>query len=189
MKMKLLKKSFENAPIVNKGKYQYVIHPLTDGIPEIEPDLLKEVTNKIYGLIKDYRDIDKIVTIEAMGIPIATSLSLKMNIPFSIIRKRKYGLEDEIKVEQKTGYSKSELFLNGFKKGEKIIIVDDVLSTGGTLNIILKKLIEIGIKIRCVIIIIDKGNSIDEIIEKYNIDIFTITKIMIDKGKVIFRKI
>ena len=142
--MDILKKSLENAPIINKGKYQYIIHPLTDGIPKIEPKLLEEVTNKMSNIIKKYENIDKIVTIEAMGIPLASVLSLKMNIPFSIIRKRKYGLENEIYVKQETGYSKSKLYLNGFKAGEKIIIVDDVLSTGGTLKSVLKSLFEIG---------------------------------------------
>ena len=187
--MKILRKSIEIAPIINKGKYQYVIHPLTDGIPEIKPDLLDEVTNRMFEIIKKYGNIDKIVTIEAMGIPLATSLSIKMNIPFSIIRKRKYGLDNEIIVEQKKGYSKSKLYLNGFKKGEDIIIVDDVLSTGGTLKAILKTLIKIDVNVKCVIIIIDKGNYVEEIMEKNNIDIHTLAKINVRDGKTIIRKI
>ena len=187
--MKILRKSLENAPIMNKGKYQYVIHPLTDGIPEIKPILLEEVTNRMLEIVKKYENIDKIVTIEAMGIPLATALSLKMNIPFSIIRKRKYGLDNEIIDEQKTGYSNSKLYLNGFKEGEKIIIVDDVLSTGGTLKAVLKTLIKIGVIVKCVIITIDKGNSVEEIIENNNIDIYTLAKINVKKGKTIIRKI
>ena len=187
--MKILRKSIEDAPVINKGNYQYVIHQLTDGIPEIKPDLLEEVTTRMLEIIKKYGNIDKIVTIEAMGIPLATSLSIKMNIPFSIIRKRKYGLENEIVVEQKTGYSKSKLYLNGFKKGEEIILVDDVLSTGGTLKAVLKALAKFGVKVKCVIIIFDKGNSIQEIIEKTNIDIYTLAKINVKEGKTIIRKI
>jgi len=187
--MKILRKSIEDAPVINKGNYQYVIHQLTDGIPEIKPNLLEEVTTRMLEIIKKYGNIDKIVTIEAMGIPLATSLSIKMNIPFSIIRKRKYGLENEIVVEQKTGYSKSKLYLNGFKKGEEIILVDDVLSTGGTLKAVLKALVKFGVKVKCVIIIFDKGNSIQEIIEKTNIDIYTLAKINVKEGKTIIRKI
>lgn len=187
--MNLLKKSIEKAPIIKKGKYQYFIHELTDGIPEIKPDLLEEVTNRMYDIIKNYKQIDKIVTIEAMGIPLATSLSIKMNIPFSIIRKREYGLEDECVVEQKTGYSKTKLYLNGFIKGENIILVDDVLSTGGTLKSILNALIKIGVNIKCVVILFDKGNSIEEIIRNTNIDIFTLVKLNIKEGKTIIKKI
>lgn len=187
--MDILKKSLENAPIINKGKYQYVIHPLTDGIPEIKPNLLEEVSNKMFNIIKKYGDIDKIVTIEAMGIPLASVLSLKLNIPFSIIRKRKYGLENEIYVKQETGYSKSKLYLNGFNRGEDIILVDDVLSTGGTLKSVLNAFIRIGVNVKCVVIIFDKGNSLEEIIKKNNIDIYALANITIKEGKTIIRKI
>jgi len=187
--MKILKNSLENAPIIKKGEYQYVIHPLTDGIPEIKPILLKEVTNKMFEIAKKYETIDKIVTIEAMGIPLAATLSLKMNIPFSIIRKRKYGLDEEICVEQETGYSKSKLYINGLKSGEKIIIVDDVLSTGGTLKAVLKSLKKIGVIVKCIIIAIDKGDSAKEITNENNIDVYTLANIIVKEGKIIIRKI
>jgi adenine phosphoribosyltransferase len=187
--MKILKKSLETAPIIKKGEYQYVIHPLTDGIPEIKPKLLEEVANKMFEIAKKYEPIDKIVTIEAMGIPLATSLSLKMNIPFSIIRKRKYGLDNEICVEQETGYSKSKLYINGLRAGEKIIIVDDVLSTGGTLKTVLKSLNKIGVIVKCIIITIDKGDSALKITDDNNIHVYTLAKISVKEGKTIIRKI
>ena len=189
MKMNILKRSIESAPIINKGKYQYVIHQLTDGIPAIKPDLLKEVTDEMYEIIKNYKNIDKIVTIEAMGIPLATLLSIKMNIPFTIIRKRKYGLKNEYVVDQETGYSKSKLYLNGFKKGENIVLVDDVLSTGGTLKSILNAFIKIGVNIKCVVILFDKGKSIEEIKNKNEIDIYSLVKISVVDGKTIIKNI
>ena len=140
MSLEHLKKSLEEAPILKKGAYRYVVHPITDGIPEIKPELLEEVTCEMKKIIENCGQIDKIVTIEAMGIPLATTLSLNMKIPFTVIRKRQYGLPDEVSVEQITGYSKSKLYLNGLKKGNKIVIVDDVLSTGGTLRAVLSSL-------------------------------------------------
>ena len=44
MKLEMLKKSLKEAPIVKIIDYDYVIHPITDGIPEIKPELLGEVT-------------------------------------------------------------------------------------------------------------------------------------------------
>jgi adenine phosphoribosyltransferase len=187
--MNNLKKSIEKAPLIKKGKYQYVIHELTDGIPAINPNLLNEVTDRMYELIKNYRSIDKIVTIEAMGIPLATLLSIKLNIPFAIIRKRKYGLDNEFVVEQETGYSKSRLYLNGFNKGENIVLVDDVLSTGGTLISVLNAFNKIGVNVKCVVILFDKGNSIEKIKRNSNIEIFTIVKIHVKDGKTIIRDI
>jgi adenine phosphoribosyltransferase len=184
MKLNILKKSLEDAPIIKKGEYKYVIHPITDGIPEIKPNLLEEISLEMKKIIDDIGKIDKIVTIEAMGIPLATSLSLKTNIPFTIIRKRKYNIPDEICVEQITGYSKSNLYINGLKKGDKIVIVDDVLSTGGTLLALLSSLDKIGVIVKCVIIAVDKGNNVKKLMDKTNVNIFTLAHIDVFNNKI-----
>jgi adenine phosphoribosyltransferase len=187
MKLELLKKSLKEAPIVKKGKYHYVIHPITDGIPKIEPEVLEEVTCEMKKIIKNYGKIDKIVTIEAMGIPLATLLSLKLNIPFTIIRKRQYNLPDEISVEQITGYSTSKLYINGLNRGDKIVIVDDVLSTGGTLRAILSSLNKMGIIVKGIVIAMDKGKNANKIMDEAKVNIHSIISIEITNGKVIIK--
>jgi adenine phosphoribosyltransferase len=187
MKLEILKKSLKEAPIIKKEEYDYVIHPITDGIPEIKPELLEEVTLEMQKLIEKCGQIDKLVTIEAMGIPLATALSLNMNIPLVIIRKRKYDLTDEIVVEQITGYSKSQLYINGLKKRDKIAIVDDVLSTGGTLKSLIKTLDIMGVIIRCIIIAIDKGNIAKKLMDETKVNIQSIIKIEVTNGKVIIK--
>jgi adenine phosphoribosyltransferase len=184
----VLIKSLLEAPIIKKGDYQYVVHPITDGIPEIRNDLLNEVVDEMYKRIKKCGKFDKIVTMEAMGIPLATALSLKMNIPFVIIRKRTYGLPGELDVEQTTGYSKSKLYINGLKSGDKIIIVDDVLSTGGTLSAVISALKKIGVIIQGIYIAINKGKAINDLINKYNVNLEVIVDIDVKDGKVIFKK-
>lgn len=189
MSLEHLKKSLEEAPIVKKGEYHYVIHPITDGIPEIKPELLEEVTREMQKIIENCGQIDKIVTMEAMGIPLATALSLSMNIPFTIIRKRQYGLPGEVSVEQTTGYSKSKLYLNGLKKRDKIVIVDDVLSTGGTLKAVLSSLKTMGVIVKGVVIAVDKGNAAKKIMDETKVAIHTITHIEVANGKVIVKDI
>ena len=127
-----LKKSLLEAPVFKRGSYNYFIHPISDGVPEVRPELIREVTGHIVRIAD--LDVDKIVTVEAMGIPIGIGLSMMCDLPLVIIRKRKYGLPGEIEVSQVTGYSKSQLFLNGINKGDRVIVVDDVISTGGTLT-------------------------------------------------------
>jgi len=179
-----LKKSLEEASVVKKGEYFYVIHPITDGLPYIKPDLLEEVTCEMQKLIEKCGQIDKIVTMEAMGIPIATILSLNMNIPFTIIRKRKYDFPDEVNVEQKTGYSNSKLYINGLKKGDKIVIVDDMLSTGGTIRVVLTALKKMGVIVKGVFIAVNKGNAAKEITNESNVSITTLVNIDIIDGRV-----
>ena len=188
MSLKGFKESFQNVPIVSKGKYQYVIHPITDGVPEITPELLREITYEMKHRIQKLGKIDKIVTMEAMGIPVATALSLRMGIPFTIIRKREYGLPNEVSVEQVTGYSKSKLFINGLEKSDRVIIVDDVLSTGGTLGAVLSVFKKMGVLVKGVFIAVDKGKCAEEIGEEFNVQIHTLVKIDVVDGKVVIKK-
>ena len=188
MSIELLKKSLLEAPIIKKGGYHYVIHPITDGIPEAKPELLKEVVDELQRRIKTCGKIDKIVTIEAMGIPLATALSLKMNIPFIIIRKRSYGLPGEVDVEQITGYSKSKLYINNLKKGDNIIIVDDVLSTGGTIRAVLFALKNMGVTIKGVFIAVDKGNVAKAIMKETSVTINTLINIEINDGNIVIKQ-
>jgi adenine phosphoribosyltransferase len=187
MSLELLKKTLLDAPIVKMGEYQYVIHPITDGVPVISHELLIEVTDEIYNKIRKIGKIDKIATIEAMGIPLASILSVKIGVPFNIIRKRKYGLANEISVEQVTGYSKAKLFINGLNKGDKIVIVDDVLSTGGTLKAVLSVLKKIGVQVKGVFIAIDKGNVSGRISNEFGIKISPLVNIDVVNGKTIIK--
>jgi adenine phosphoribosyltransferase len=184
MSLKHLEKSLYEAPIVKKGEYDYVIHPITDGVPFITPELLREVTDAMKKEIKKCGKFDRIVTMEAMGIPLASALSLDLGIPFTIIRKRQYGLPGEVSVEQVTGYSKSKMYVNGLKKGDTVILVDDVLSTGGTLKAVLYVLKEIGVQVKGVFIAVYKGTCKDQIMKEYNIPITTIVDIDVVEGKV-----
>jgi len=187
MRLKHLEKSLYEAPIVKKGEYDYVIHPITDGVPYITPELLKEVADEMKTHIKKCGKFDRIVTMEAMGIPLASALSLDLGIPFTIIRKRQYGLPGEVSVEQVTGYSKSKMYINGLKNGDTVILVDDVLSTGGTLKAVLQVLREMGVIVKGVFIAIYKGIGKEEITKVYGIPITTIVDIEVVDGKVIVK--
>ncbi|MDD1761588.1 MAG: purine phosphoribosyltransferase family protein [Methanothrix sp.] len=156
-----LKKSLLEAPVFKRGEYNYFIHPITDGVPEVRPELIREVTGHIVRIAD--LDADKIVTVEAMGIPIGTGLSNICDIPMVIVRKRKYGLPGEIEVSQVTGYSKSQLFLNGIYKGDRVIVVDDVISTGGTLLAVLKSLKIAGAIVKDIVVVIRRGDGVNRL--------------------------
>jgi len=156
-----LTKSLLEAPIFKRGEYNYFIHPISDGVPEVRPELIREITGHIVRIAD--LEVDKIVTVEAMGIPIGIGLSIICDIPLVIIRKRKYGLPGEIEVSQVTGYSKSQLFLNGINKGDRVIVVDDVVSTGGTLLAVLQSLKIAGAVVKDVVVVIKRGNGAERL--------------------------
>jgi len=178
-----LKTSLKKAPVVKKGDYDYFVNPITDGILLVEPELLKEVTEAITKIAN--LNVDKIVCVEAMGIHIATALSLKTGIPFVVVRKRVYNLEGEVSVHQITGYSESELFINGVEKGDRIILVDDVVSTGGTMAAVLKALKNLGAEIVDVVAVIEKGIGREIVERETGCKVKTLIKVDVKNGKVV----
>lgn len=178
-----LKKSLLECPVVKKGEYHYFVHPISDGVPLVEPELLNDIMDYI---IDNYNLdlIDKIVGIESMGIPLATALSIKTGIPFVVVRKRSYGLEGEHQVHQQTGYGESELFINGINKNDNILLIDDVVSTGGTLLSVIKAFDEIGAKLVNIILPIEKDDGRKIVEEETGYTIDTLVKIKMVDGKV-----
>jgi len=152
-----LTESLETCPMVKRGEYNYFIHPVTDGVPLVEPALLRDVCSAMIKVL-DLNNVDKIVVVEAMGIHIGAVLSVMTDIPMVVMRKREYKLPHEIPVHQTTGYSKGELYLNGVYKGDRVIIIDDVVSTGGTMKALLSALEIAGATVQDVCIVIQRGS-------------------------------
>ncbi|MCL7415507.1 MAG: hypoxanthine/guanine phosphoribosyltransferase [ANME-2 cluster archaeon] len=170
----LLEESLRAAPLVKRGEYNYFIHPITDGVPYLEPELLNDVTDRIMAVLD--LDFDKILTIEAMGIHIGTALALRTGKPLSIIRKRPYNLPNEVKVDQSTGYSKGELFLNGISRGERLVIIDDVISTGGTLKAVWTAVMSVGADIVDTVVVIERGEGA-KLLQSAGLSLKTLVKI------------
>ncbi|MCU4719136.1 hypoxanthine/guanine phosphoribosyltransferase [Halapricum hydrolyticum] len=162
--MDRLRQSMLDAPIIEKDGYHYFVHPISDGVPMLEPELLREIVIRIIRKA-ELEDVDKIVTPAAMGIHISTALSLMTDIPLVVIRKRQYGLEGEVSLQQATGYSENEMYVNDVYEGDKVLVLDDVLSTGGTLVGITGALEEIGAEIVDIVAVIKKvggANKVDD---------------------------
>lgn len=143
--------------MVKRGEYNYFIHPITDGVPIVEPALLRDVCTAMVKVL-DLNNIDKIVVVEAMGIHIGAVLSTMTDIPMTVMRKREYNLDGEVAVHQTTGYSKGELYLNGVYPGDRVVIIDDVVSTGGTMRALLQSLDVAGAEVIDVCIAIQRGD-------------------------------
>jgi len=153
--MDQLKESLLTAPVIEKEGYHYFVHPISDGVPMLEPGLLREIVIKIIRKA-ELDEVDKIVTPAAMGIHISTATSLMTDIPLVVIRKRQYGLEGEVALFQQTGYSESQMYINDVKAGDRVVLLDDVLATGGTMTSIIEALEDIGAEIVDIVAVIKK---------------------------------
>ncbi len=154
--LSLLKQSLANAPIIWKGDYPYFIHPITDGVPRLDPKVLSAVVDLTMAVV-DWKNTDLILGIEAMGLPLCAPLSIESGKPLVIARKRGYGLEGEVTIDQSTGYSKGAMWLNDIKDEERVVILDDVLSTGGTLRAVIDGVTRAGGIVSHVITVVEKG--------------------------------
>lgn len=177
-----LKVSLEECPVVRMGDYEYFVHPITDGIPRMDPNLLQEVVDRILE-VGDF-DCDLIMTPEAMGIPLAVPLSLRTGIPYNVVRKRRYGLPGEVSLQQTTGYSRTDMFINGISEGDRVVIVDDVISTGGTIAAIVKALQGMGVQIVDIIVVVEKGDRKASLERELGIKIKTLVKVEMHEGRV-----
>jgi len=120
------------ARIIKKGEYQYILNSLTEQDPPLDPFVLEDCCNQLIRKL-DLRNATKIITAEAMGISLAITISLKTGIPVVIATKRKKDIKNEIRLDYSTGYKEDVLHMNPVNKGERLIIIDDLISTAGTI--------------------------------------------------------
>ena len=183
--MEQLKTSLQAAPVIWKGDYPYFIHPVTDGVPRMDPGVLKAITELTVERV-DWENIDLLLGIEAMGLPLTAPLSMATGIPLVIARKRSYGLDGEVEIDQSTGYSKGAMYLNDIKQGERIAIVDDVLSTGGTLQAVIEGVRRAGAEVTDVIAVIEKGEGLKRLQGIYDdIRIQSLVRLVMDGDTVV----
>jgi adenine phosphoribosyltransferase len=110
-------------------------------------------------------------------------LSILCDIPLVIIRKRKYGLPNEVEISQVTGYSRSQLYLNGINRGDRVIVVDDVISTGGTLQATLDSLKLAGAEVMDTVIVVERGNGA-ELLRSKGYNLKTMVRVKVEGGRV-----
>ena len=118
-----------------------------------------------------------------MGIHLATAMSLRTRIPFAVIRKKNYGLPGEISLDQETGYSKSPMFINGVKRGDRVMIMDDTVSTGGTLRAIVNALKANGITVTEAAVVYNKCDDLPALEKEIGIPINWIIRVGVRDNK------
>jgi len=181
-----LRASLAGSPVVKFGEYDYFVHPITDGIRLGHPAVLDEVTDALVRL-GDWSRCDKIVTAESMGFPLAAVLSLKTRKPYVFIRKRRYGLPGEVSLKQATGYSRAEMFVNNIRRGDRVVFVDDVLSTGGTVTAVVKGLRSLGAEVVDALIVFEKTRERARMEKDLGLRIKTLLAVEVRAGKLVER--
>ncbi len=121
-----------------------------------DPDVMVMIVEGMREVMKD-ENIDRIAGIEMGGVPIATALSLKTGIHFIIIRKKKKGHGTDKRIEGK------------IREGDNVLIVEDTVTTGGSVKAGVEAVREIGGRCTMVIAVVDRLEGAYENLEKVNI--------------------
>ena len=98
-----------------------------------DPEGLRDSINKLVDRYKDL-NIDKVVAIESRGFIIGAPLAYLLNVGLVLIRKPGKLPAETIDQDYKLEYGtdRIEVHVDAIEKGEKVLIVDDLIATGGT---------------------------------------------------------
>jgi orotate phosphoribosyltransferase len=115
---------------------------------ETNPTLLREIARAMTALLPSPRP-DRIAGVELGGVPLATALSLETDIPFLIVRReaKEYGTAREVE--------------GVWKKGERVVLVEDVLTTASQAIAAAKRLVDAGLGVLRIIYVIDREEGAD----------------------------
>ena len=112
---------------------------------EAQPDLLLEIAKQLELLIPD--NIDALAGLEMGGIPIATALSLRTGMPLVFVRK------------EAKAYGTCKLAEGVTVAGKKLLIIEDVVTSGGAVVEAVKQLRNLGAEINYAFCVIDREST------------------------------
>lgn len=134
-----LKKHIRSIP--NYPKKGILFRDITTLIKNAEA--FKFTNDKIIELAKTI-EFDKVAAIESRGFVFASTVSYKLNKPFILLRKKNKLPAEVHSVDFELEYGKAtiEVHKDSIEKNEKVLVIDDLIATGGTAEAA-AKLIEI----------------------------------------------
>jgi adenine phosphoribosyltransferase len=99
-----------------------------------DPEAFRETCDQFYTRYKD-KNIDKVVGIDARGFIFGAVLAYRLNVGFIPIRKKGKLPPETISKEYSLEYGTAEVEIRegAIHKGERILVVDDLIATGGTI--------------------------------------------------------
>lgn len=113
----------------------------------------------LYNLVIQKKEIkiDKVVAIESRGFIFASPLAMKLNSGLVVIRKPGKLPSETIKESYNLEYGQGilEIHKDAIVKGEKILLVDDLLATGGTITAAKNLIEKLGGKIEIILFLIE----------------------------------
>lgn len=110
---------------------------------ETQPELLRELGRRFAKYVHD--GIDRIAGAELGAIALAAAASLETGKPFVIVRNSK-----------KAGYGTGKLIEGKIEKGDRVLVVEDICTSGGQAIEAMKTLTDAGAVVDKLVVVIDR---------------------------------
>lgn len=153
--MKELIKCFDNKPIVKLERTNYVVNPLLDHEPETTFKLVDDAVRELSKLI-NFSKINKIVCEEDRGGFIGAILAHKNKKSLAMVKWNPPKLNGQHGINFRNAYAEGKMYLYGIKKGDKVVLVEDLIDSGNTIIKMIELLREKDINIVDVVCIAEK---------------------------------
>jgi len=127
---------------------------------ESRPELLSEISLHLKPIITN--DFDILAGLEVGGIPIATALGLQINRPIVFVRKKA------------KEYGTAKLVEGIEIKNSKLLIVEDVVTSGGQIVLSAGDLRKCGANVEKAICVIDREQGGKEALSKIGIELISL---------------
>jgi len=117
-----------------------------------DPVLLREIARALAAKLP--AEFDRLAGVELGAVPLATAVALETNKPFVIVRK------------EAKEHGTSKLFEGKLEKGEKLVLIEDVLTTAAQAISAASRLREFGAHVVKVLYVVDRLEGAAENLKK-----------------------
>jgi orotate phosphoribosyltransferase len=129
---------------------------------ETNPVCLEAIGERIAKLVP--AGTQRLAGIEIGSIPLAAIASVKSGTPFVIVRK------------EKKGYGTNKLIEGVYEKGERVLVVEDVVTTAGGAMGAVRALRDAGLIVDCVVCVVDREEGGRENLEREGLRVISLVK-------------
>jgi orotate phosphoribosyltransferase len=135
---------------------------------ETQPELLRDIAAGLAKRLQAYAPVDVLAGPELGAVALVTALSLHTGTPFIIVRKAE------------KDYGTKKLFEGRAEAGQSVVVVEDVVTTGGAALSAVRRLREHGLDVHALLCVVDREQGGREAFESEGVTfdpLFTVTQL------------
>lgn len=135
------------------------------------PKMMNKVGRLFASVFADRR-IDSVMTVATKGIPLAYAVAGFLDVPFVIVRRDNKVTEGSmVSINYVSGSSKRiqtmTLAKRSLKEGSNVLIVDDFMKAGGTINGMISLLAEFGANVSGIGVLVESESADERLVNEY----------------------